>query len=489
MFVFMCILWSFWSSNTISEWLGVMSVCLEARPIEFIYVLAASALLIAIGIACQYLRYKGWAFSDRLQYSLPMSSMLIVSVTTVLIAIGLPGLHYKSGMKFYEFIQSFKEDRLSSRDEELMERGYYENLLGMNKFSKQLWESGHERPEDWPMISESEAVRITDSVPKLELRESVETTFKRAELKTNRWGMRDKDYDLKKSANIYRIAILGSSYVFAEGVANDESFESIVESRLNREYAPDRLRNYEILNLAIGGFGLIEFVAVLDKKALRFMPDAVFCVVHGSGKLWLMDTLVWIVQRDIVLPYPEFNEILTAAGVSKEMGQPEIERSLTPYIDTIIKWGYHRIVSESRQHGAVPVWIFLPKTEFAGATRRRLDNIFEWGFNKVFGESEGGSELPMWIHFDKAGTLAGLKRMQFLHLKTLAQEAGFVIMDLNGVYDGHETMSIRIEPWDRHPNTLGHQLIADRLYQEMIKNERVLNLDLSNQKQQGNKHE
>ena len=49
-------------------------------------------------------------------------------------------------------------------------------------------------------------------------------------------------------------------------------------------------------------------------------------------------------------------------------------------------------------------------------------------------------------------------------LATRAEAAGWTVLSLEGVYDGHDPDDLRIAPWDHHPNARGHALIADRLY-------------------------
>ena len=53
------------------------------------------------------------------------------------------------------------------------------------------------------------------------------------------------------------------------------------------------------------------------------------------------------------------------------------------------------------------------------------------------------------------------------HLQ-LAEEAGFTVLDLSDVFAGQAAEDIRLAEWDFHPNAKGHQLIADRLYQELF---------------------
>ncbi len=76
--------------------------------------------------------------------------------------------------------------------------------------------------------------------------------------------MRDKDYTLKKPENTIRIALLGASHVVGSEVNDDETFESILEERLNKEFnGKSRL---EILNFAHTGRTVIHQVTLLEKR-------------------------------------------------------------------------------------------------------------------------------------------------------------------------------------------------------------------------------
>jgi hypothetical protein len=46
-----------------------------------------------------------------------------------------------------------------------------------------------------------------------------------------------------------------------------------------------------------------------------------------------------------------------------------------------------------------------------------------------------------------------------------AEAAGFVMVDLSKIYQGRDLGSIRVSESDDHPNRLGHQLVAERLYE------------------------
>jgi hypothetical protein len=56
----------------------------------------------------------------------------------------------------------------------------------------------------------------------------------------------------------------------------------------------------------------------------------------------------------------------------------------------------------------------------------------------------------------------------------IASDAGFAVINLADVYQGHDIDTLRLAEWDDHPNDLGHQLVADALYRALQENPAVL---------------
>ncbi len=52
-------------------------------------------------------------------------------------------------------------------------------------------------------------------------------------------------------------------------------------------------------------------------------------------------------------------------------------------------------------------------------------------------------------------------------MKRLAGDAGFIVLDLSNVYEGHDERDLTVAEWDRHPNAHGQRLIAEQLYLEL----------------------
>ncbi len=438
-FLAICLLWSFWTSNSVSEWVGMWSFLREKNWANGSgVVLGILAATVGIGVVSQYLldRMKK---ASAVKAEPAFSRVAAVSITPLLalLILGNPSVYNVLGPEFTDVANSLHQNRLSKRDVALLQRGYYEGLLGVDRFNTQLWEVYMKKPNYWKDIWQTDASHLTHDFLKRELKPLVKIPFKGATLTTNRWGMRDRDYEKQKPPQTYRIAVLGASQVMGAGVEDNETFENLIEDRLNREYAKGRYKKYEILNFAVSGYSPLERMMSLEKKILDFQPDALFYVAHERDADKAVQHTVERIRSGIAVPYPYLQEIVRKAGITKEMPEVEASRRLSPYRSEITGWVYRRIVDICRKNNIIPVWIFRPSVE---------------------------QELKM-------------KKVK--ELFRLARAANFIIIDLTDVYQKEDIPSLWLTEWDHHPNAKGHKLLADRLYQEMLRENQVLQLGLN----------
>ena len=78
--------------------------------------------------------------------------------------------------------------------------------------------------------------------------------------------MRDEDYEKTPPHNTCRIALLGASHVEGWGVANDETFERLLEERLDQEDEERTYAKYE---------STVELWRVAASEV--FLPFGFFC--------------------------------------------------------------------------------------------------------------------------------------------------------------------------------------------------------------------
>jgi len=425
-FTIMAVLWSLWSSDSISDWISLLSVVELTWENVAVLLISFLAIAVVFGLAI-WLGEPAEKSTAQDSKKSPFFRPAAVTGGSILLLflLGNPVVYSRIGGKSQELISDLTVNRLSDREAALLQRGYYEDLVGVNQFNSQLWDIYSKRPSDWPTLTETEAARQTGDNLIVELVPSTTIYFHGVKLSINRWGMRDRDYEKIPAPNTYRIALIGPSFVMGYGVADDEGFEWLLEDRLNSEQAGERYDRYEILNFAVPGYSPIQNLMVLEQKVPSFQSDALFYMAHQREEEAVILYLADRISARADLPYADLVELSRGAGAEAGATKAENVRRLQPVGTDILSWTYRRIVETSRADGILPVWIFMPTLEYP------------------------------------------LQEEEIARLAQLAEESGFIVLDLSNAYEDQDEESLVVAYWDKHPNAKGHWLIAERLYQAL----------------------
>ncbi|HXX85973.1 MAG TPA: hypothetical protein VEN29_18590 [Casimicrobiaceae bacterium] len=420
-----CVLWSFWTADSLSEWLSLWPALGRNYTMDALLWPGIVLIVIVLGnIERSPLRNVRASEVDRSSWL--RARLVTVASLVVLAAVSIEEVHQHFGTQLATTIHSLRSGRLSRLDTAKLERGYYENLLSVDRFNSKLWEVYSKKPANWLDVRGANLKRFSGGFAQSELIPSFVSRTPYGTISTNRWGMRDKDYERIPPANTYRIALLGASSVMGWGVGDGETFEALVEDRLNREKANAPYAKYEILNFGVPGHQPPQQL-VTEEYALTFSPNAVAYVATGreiSRASWYM---VEVVQKRIEIPYEPLRDIVKRAGLEPSMDEATALKRLGPFRNEILSWTYQHIADQARSRGALPVFIFLPQV-----------NEGAW-------QEETADVLAM------------------------AAAAGFTVIDLGRVYEGQDLATLRLAEWDEHPNRRGHEVIASRLYDELQK--------------------
>ena len=424
-FAAICVLWSIWTTESLAEWLAMwrfeQTTALDVRwtPVLLVGVAIAGIAKGAAGVpqvVSHARRLRRWWESE------PATLMILVAV----LALGQPVVTSALGWPASAILPSLRQGRLNVNDARLLERGYYENLLSVDRFNSQLWELYTRRPADAAVnFADTPVVRRTGGFLDTELVPSKEIVFNGARLTTNRWGFRDAEYDKVRPPDTYRMAMLGSSHALGWGVANHETFENLAESQLNHSSQRRPDRQYEILNFAVGGHGPLQELFMLERRAFTFEPNAILYIAHLNDSRRAIGHLVSRIKDDVEIPFPGLQQLVVSKGVDATTPKVLVGRRLEPHAREILQWAYSEIVRQCRSRGVLPVWIFMPT----------LDDTAD----------DDGPE----------------------QLERLAKAAGFVTVSLADAYANHPRESIWVARWDRHPNANGHALIAEKLVERL----------------------
>jgi hypothetical protein len=402
----------------------------NSPPSEFGLIGLVLGGLFLLLLTYHYLEHRGWSFVfDERKTSFLRTALFTSAGVIAVFSIGQPTVNQRIGLQPAAFIASLQADRLSIHDDQVQERGYYEQLLDNRVHMSRLWESRDKRPADWKGMVPAGVAQETNTILFEELYPSIKTVFKRAPLSTNRWRMRDQEYAQEKPDSTVRMAMLGKSYEMGWGVKNSEVFEQVTEDRLNAEVTSSPGMRYEMMNFSVGGYTVIQYVVIAEEKMPAFDIDHAIVTTHAGEGSRTVTNLLKIYNDDVALP-PDLLAFVNEAGVSRDMVHSEQQRRLDPFEDRLVRWGYDRLLASFREQGITPIWLFVPRT---------------------LGHREGGKE----------------NREEFDRWSALAREAGFEHRwSLVGVFDGYvDESQVQLAAWDTHPNALGHRLLGERLFE------------------------
>jgi hypothetical protein len=424
------ILWSLWTSDSLEEWITVWSVLgngwagdAASRLMGPVCAVIGAILLGAAGTIPEGAARRAPSTDRPLQGQFPFWSLAgLTSVTLLVLAVaGSPDLLQAFGPPLEEAMAPLRTVPLNRVDLAKLQRGYYEDLMNADRFNSRLWELSLKRSPSWAKLPQTAAARETGDYRLLELMPFADVVFKGARFRTNGWGMRDREYSRSKPDGTYRIAVLGGSFVMGSGVEDDETFETVLEQRLNRDLSPRSGLRYEILNFAVGGYGPLPRLMSLELKAFAFEPDAVLYVTQAGDLAMEVHQMRLAIERNAWPPYRFVRDLLEQAGIRKGMSEAEMLRRLRPHAQALLSWVDQTIARQCTERGVLPMWVWLPSLDPKAA----------------------GKPAPR-------------------------PPPGFLAMNLEGLFDGRDFTSLRLREWDFHPNAHGHRMIADRLYAEIL---------------------
>lgn len=427
-FVVMAVLWSIWISPSMSNWWNLVVrsrlwwvdvlVCVSAIAGILTSIIFLRDRIFGVQMALQQQPNQKGFGRVALRTALPLLVLALLSANQVVsvLPVGVQGT-----------IAEMRTQKLNKKHDAMQFQGYYEQLNDVNDFNFRLYElysrklTGDEEGDDKerdPFSRQHHDLMGTQHVPNLD------TVRHNKPFRTNQWGMRDREYTLEPLPRSMRIALLGGSVSLARGVDVEDSYETLLEERLNEEREGTNFDRYEILNFSVGSHGVFQRLIMLDSNALNFQPQLVFFTSHLEDRA--IDTRHLAQVAVDKIPYKEVVEIIESAGVVPGMAAEEKQSRLSPKWEELMSAYFTKAVEVCHQRGVRIVLIVIPSRA---------------------GENDSGKIAKLI----QAGRNAG-----FDHT-----------FDLSSLYAGYEVDDLRISRIDNHPNAKAHRLIYERLYREL----------------------
>lgn len=106
-----------------------------------------------------------------------------------------------------------------------------------------------------------------------------------AQVRTNDLGFRDNRPSIPaKQPGEFRIIVLGDSFTFGPGIEYERLYTSLLRSRLRRTHP-----EVSVINLAVEGYNILQYEAVLEEVGLRLDPDMVLVAMFPVNDFELGD--------------------------------------------------------------------------------------------------------------------------------------------------------------------------------------------------------
>jgi len=323
--------------------------------------------------------------------------------------------------------------RLNDADRENQFKGYYETMLAdANIISNPLDELEEGKPREWQQLNSLGAMISTKDLVTKKLKPDLDIEFKGARFQTNKFGLRDRTMNLVPESNTLRIALLGGSIEMGSGVTTEQTFENLVEDRLTNERLFSPFKRVEIVNFAVPGTHLPQHLARLDKIVPEFKPRLIIYTAHSHEVRRIRNALYRVYSDSLYLEYDYLISFFRDLNLPATIDEGTFTRALRPKMMGFIEWGLSHIKHTADSIGAIPVWMFVPSLDGDYTPEEDAQNA------------------------------------------AIAKKLGFYILDLHQFNGATPEDSIILRRWDRHPNALGHELLAKKMYEEINKNDALI---------------
>lgn len=441
-FAAICVLWTIWSTPDVAELTVLWHAILNSGPADVLILLGVPAVVGILGATFRNRKREtsgtGDGGDDR---GFMIQAGAVTLTASLLIVLALyPSLLQPVSPTLASLVTDLRDrSQLNAADEKKMVRGYYEDLGDAGRFNNELGMMFGVSPADWK-----------GSVPTFETNDAIEAQFvpstatpATGTIRTiNSFGLRDREYPRDHDSGTFRIGLVGSSHDMGWGVKDDETYENVVEDRLNRELGPITGKKFEIMNFSFGGYGPTQKLAVIEQRMLPYRPDVVLYIANTTEFLWMFKSASKLARNALLDQFPYVGDAIERAGLNATM-LPEDDvllRKLAPFAEDAFTALLRDFREDTLARGARPALVLL--------------------------------EMP------KDGPT---RKPEFDRLASIGRAGGLPVLDLQGTFAKvRDRQSLWVAPWDNHSNAEGHRLLADRLYTLLVLQELVPTLPPNN---------
>ncbi|MGQ0722789.1 MAG: SGNH/GDSL hydrolase family protein [Candidatus Eiseniibacteriota bacterium] len=335
-------------------------------------------------------------------------------------------------------LRRVRKDTVAADAADQMTAGYYEDLfdhssrtISTNRLVTGKWATNWSRWRGLQMNSTNERV---PGFVYYKLASNLDVPELGVRLRTNSFGMADREYTVERPPGTRRIGVIGDSVVQGLGATAGKSFEARLEEMLGADRPAADVERYELLNFAVGGYRVTQMLWVVDEIAPRFSPQAylIVCSDLTVFRKW-GDHVGQLVHDGIDLHYPFLEELAVRADLRPDDDPATLDAKLAPHRNETVRWAMETMRRRAREEGAEVVAVLVPTVGEPVEIAERFEGVPE-----LFAQLD----IPCVNLLDTFEGVADLE-------------------------------PYRLGRFNYHPSDLGHELLAQRLLERLKANPRA----------------
>jgi len=233
------------------------------------------------------------------------------------------------------------------------------------------------------------------------------------------------DYSIEKQQNVFRIITLGDSFTFGHCVNTTDNWPEQLENSLNTKLKCKNIQKFEVINLGGAGYDIEYIVHRYKIRGMKYQPNLILWLESGTG---------------FIRYYEEMNQLAEMCEATKSADISQLELNDGDPYNEYACWN----LSESE-------------------TMKKNDGII--GMNKLnvfwdnFYRSKGNTPFVyMLFSYIEDNHIAKAKKWTDNKLNTM------LYTGIPNIYEKNGTLP------DWHPNAKGHKIIANDVFQYLLKN-------------------
>ncbi len=286
-------------------------------------------------------------------------------------------------------------------------------------------------------------------------------------IQVNTMGFRDAERQTAKPPNVQRIAVLGDSFTFGMAVNLGDTYVKQVEQILAARHP-----RVETLNFGVIGYGMWQYLELLDRKIFDYDPDL---VVLG---LFLDDIVLSVppyTKKKAWKPHNPFEHIVTDKHKSSVSRLWNFVRNFNELLEAKFRYKrghmYLRGIKERKQE----IGPANPEHDYYKAQIGGLDEqayVEFRGAMRRLAEMTRVYKIPVIVLYIPDASQLHEDPRQHINrfMKDAARDANIMFIDLTPVFEQVEDpRTLYLFPLDAHTSPEGHRLIAKVLAQEIEK--------------------